>query len=203
MIVEAISAGVAYGGRTVLSGVDVTVEPGEQWALTGRSGSGKTTLLLMLAGLLVPSTGVVQLGLDRHEIVYVPQAPSLIPELTALQNASLGLRVRGVPPAEALDRAQRQLRALGLGDADDSLPDELSGGMQQRVALARALAVEPRLLLADEPTGALDSSTGQRVLDALRSEVARTSAALVVATHDPALAALFERQLVLDQELVR
>ncbi|MDX6245917.1 MAG: putative transport system ATP-binding protein [Frankiales bacterium] len=203
MIVEAISAGVAYGGRTVLSGVDVTVEPGEQWALTGRSGSGKTTLLLMLAGLLVPSTGVVQLGLDRHEIVYVPQAPSLIPELTALQNASLGLRVRGVPPAEALDRAQRQLRALGLDDADDSLPDELSGGMQQRVALARALAVEPRLLLADEPTGALDSSTGQRVLDALRSEVARTSAALVVATHDPALAALFERQLVLDQELVR
>ncbi|MDX6206015.1 MAG: putative transport system ATP-binding protein [Frankiales bacterium] len=203
MIVEAISAGVAYGGRTVLSGVDVTVEPGEQWALTGRSGSGKTSLLLMLAGLLVPSTGVVQLGLDRHEIVYVPQAPSLIPELTALQNASLGLRVRGVPPAEALDRAQRQLRALGLDDADDSLPDELSGGMQQRVALARALAVEPRLLLADEPTGALDSSTGQRVLDALRSEVARTSAALVVATHDPALAALFERQLVLDQELVR
>jgi ABC-type lipoprotein export system ATPase subunit len=203
VIVEASSAGVAYGGRRVLGRVDLTVEAGEQWALTGRSGSGKTTLLLLLAGLLAPSTGRVHIRLDRHEIVYVPQAPSLIPELTGLQNASLGLRVRGVPPAEALDRARLQLRAVGLDDADDSLPDELSGGMQQRVALARALAVGPRLLLADEPTGALDSRTGQLVLDALRSEVARTSAALVVATHDPSVAALFERQLVLDQELVR
>jgi ABC-type lipoprotein export system ATPase subunit len=203
VIVEASAAGVAYGGRSVLGGVDLTVEAGEQWALTGRSGSGKTTLLLLLAGLLAPSTGRVQLWLDRHEIVYVPQAPSLIPELTGLQNASLGLRVRGVPPAEALDRARLQLRAVGLDDADDSLPHELSGGMQQRVALARALAVGPRLLLADEPTGALDSRTGQLVLDVLRSEVARTSAALVVATHDPSVAALFDRQLVLDQELVR
>jgi ABC-type lipoprotein export system ATPase subunit len=203
VIVEASGAGVAYGGRSVLGGVDLTVEAGEQWALTGRSGSGKTTLLLLLAGLLAPSTGRVQLWLDRHEIVYVPQAPSLIPELTGLQNASLGLRVRGVPPAEALDRARLQLRAVGLDDADDSLPHELSGGMQQRVALARALAVGPRLLLADEPTGALDSRTGQLVLDVLRSEVARTSAALVVATHDPSVAALFDRQLVLDQELVR
>jgi ABC-type lipoprotein export system ATPase subunit len=203
VIVEASSAGVAYGGRRVLGGVDLTVEAGEQWALTGRSGSGKTTLLLLLAGLLAPSTGRVHIRLDRHEIVYVPQAPSLMPELTGLQNASLGLRVRGVPPAEALDRARLQLRAVGLDDADDSLPDELSGGMQQRVALARALAVGPRLLLADEPTGALDSRTGQLVLDVLRSEVARTSAALVVATHDPSVAALFDRQLVLDQELVR
>lgn len=203
MIVEASSVTVVYGGRTVISHVDLAVDAGQQWALTGRSGSGKTTLLLLLSGLLAPTDGDVRLWLDRHEIVYVPQAPSLIPELTAVQNASLGLRVRGVRPAEALERARHQLRALGLHTADDSLPYQLSGGMQQRVALARALAVEPRLLLADEPTGALDSHTGERVLDALRAEITRTSAALVVATHDPTVAGAFERQLVLDEELVR
>ncbi len=189
---------VSYGARTVLAGLDLSVDGGEQCALVGRSGSGKTTLLLVLAGLLAPTAGKVDRQVSGDRVVYVPQAPSLVPELTALQNASLGLRVRGVAPAEAQERGSVQLRALGLTGADDALPGELSGGMQQRVALARALAVEPALLLADEPTGALDRATGVRVIDVLCEHAARTGAAVVVATHDPDVATRFPRQIVLD-----
>lgn len=189
---------VRYGSRTVLSDLDLTVSGGQQCALVGRSGSGKTTLLLVLAGLLRPAGGTVTRDVPDDRVVYVPQAPSLIPELTAVQNASSALRVRGVDPVQALERGRDQLRALGLADADDALPSELSGGMQQRVALARALAIEPALLLADEPTGALDRSTGVRVLDVLCEHAARTGAAVVVATHDPEVAARFPRQITLD-----
>lgn len=202
MIVIARDVGVVFSGRVVLEHLTVELEAGAQCALTGRSGSGKTTLLLVLAGLLTPTSGHVELSAATSDVVYVPQAPSLVPELTALQNASLGLRVRGVAPAEAEERGRAQLRALGLDDADDSLPSELSGGMQQRVALARALAIEPVLLLADEPTGALDQATGTRVMDVLREHTARTGATVVVATHDPHVAAGFDRQLVIEQELV-
>ena len=132
-----------------------------RYALTGRSGSGKTTLLLVLAICSRRRPARSNRGSAPTDIVYVPQAPSLVPELSALQNATLGLRIRGVKPAEARDRARARLTQLGVADADDALPAELSGGMQQRVALARALAVEPRLLLADEPTGALDQTTGR------------------------------------------
>ena len=188
---------VSFGDRTVLDGVDVHLEPGEQWALVGRSGSGKTTLLLVLAGLLVPDSGRLTRPAAR-ETVYVPQTPSLMPELTALQNASLGLRVRGIPPLEALARARELLDFLDLRGAEDALPDELSGGMQQRVAVARALVVRPRLLLADEPTGALDQATGRLVMDVITDRVQRTGAGLVVATHDPGVAGRFTRCLALD-----
>ena len=196
---------VAFAGRVVFDGFSLELAQGDLCALTGRSGSGKTTLLLVLAGLLTPTSGVVDLRLQRDEVVYVPQAPSLVPELTAVQNASLGLRVRGVAPGRAEERGREQLRALGLDDADDALPSELSGGMQQRVALARALAVEPRLLLADEPTGALDQATGSRVVDVVIAQAARTAATVVVATHDRQVAARFPRALVISphQELVR
>jgi putative ABC transport system ATP-binding protein len=207
MILSATGLKVAYAGRVVLDGFSVDLAQGDQCALTGRSGSGKTTLLLVLAGLLTPMEGSVDLILEPSDVVYVPQAPSLVPELTAVQNASLGLRVRGVTPSDAEDRGRDQLRALGLDDADDALPSELSGGMQQRVALARALAVQPRLLLADEPTGALDHATGIRVIDVLKEHAARTGATVIVATHDEDVAARFTRQLVItpltDQELVR
>lgn len=203
MIITADELRVAYGTRTVLSGVRLSLEAGEQVSLVGRSGSGKTTLLLVLAGLLQPGGGTVQRGLQPRDVVYVPQAPSLVPELTAVQNASLGLRVRGVPPEQAEERARAQLRLLGLHVADDALPGELSGGMQQRVALARALAVEPALLLADEPTGALDQHTGAVVLAALRTQAGRTGAAVVVATHDRDVAAAFPRTISLDKELAR
>ena len=203
MILSASGLKVAFAGRVVFEDFSIDLEQADQCALTGRSGSGKTTLLLVLAGLLQPSAGRVDLRLRRDDVVYVPQAPSLVPELTAVQNASLGLRVRGVAPGAAQERGRNQLRALGLEDADDALPSELSGGMQQRVALARALAVEPLLLLADEPTGALDQATGRRIVDVLREHAARTSATVVVATHDLLVASCFDRQLVIDKELVR
>jgi ABC-type lipoprotein export system ATPase subunit len=202
MILHADALRVAFAGRVVLDDFSLTLEQSDQCALTGRSGSGKTTLLLVLAGLLTPAAGRLDLRLAPLDVVYVPQAPSLVPELSALQNASLGLRIRGVRPGEALSRAREQLRELGLLDADDALPAELSGGMQQRVALARALAVEPRLILADEPTGALDQATGEQVVAVLQAQAARTGAALIVATHDSQLADRFDRQLALEQELV-
>ncbi|MDT7548768.1 MAG: putative transport system ATP-binding protein [Actinomycetota bacterium] len=196
-IAVATDVWLAYGSRPILSGLDLTIEEGEQLAVTGRSGSGKTTLLLALAGLLPVGNGRVTLRPPRRDVMYVPQAPSLVPELTALENASLGLRIRGTAPAEALAMAADQLAALGLADATDRLPAELSGGMQQRTALARALVTAPELLLVDEPTGALDRQTAQTVMRVLREACAAESTALVVATHDPEVAALFERRLVL------
>ena len=197
MIVSARGIGVTFAGRAVLDGCTVELGEGERCALTGRSGSGKTTLLLVLAGLLKPAVGTFEVRVERTEVVYVPQAPSLVPELTAAQNASLGLRIRGVAPHVAQQRGREQLRALGLDDTDDALPAELSGGMQQRVALARALAVAPRLLLADEPTGALDQATGARTIAVLNDYAIRTGATVVVATHDLQVAAGFPRQLAI------
>jgi ABC-type nitrate/sulfonate/bicarbonate transport system ATPase subunit len=202
VILRAAGLTVAYSGRVVLDGFGLTLDRGEQCALVGRSGSGKTTLLLVLAGLLRPASGQVDLRLPVGDVVYVPQAPSLIPELTAVQNASLGLRIRGVDPEPALEQAREHLRALDLHDLDDALPAELSGGMQQRVALARALAIGPRLLLVDEPTGALDQATGALVVDVIHVQAHRAGAALIVATHDPHVAARFERRLSLGKELV-
>lgn len=198
MIVRGTDLGVSFAGRVILRDLTLELDDGDQCALTGRSGSGKTTLLLVLAGLLEPSIGRVELQLTPRDVVYVPQAPSLIPELSALQNASLGLRLRGVPPKRAELAALDELRALGLPDVEEALPADLSGGMQQRVALARALAVQPRLLLVDEPTGTLDQATGNQVMAVLRAR----AGTLVVATHDPNVAAQFSRQLVLDKELV-
>jgi ABC-type lipoprotein export system ATPase subunit len=197
-VVQARGVGVDHAGRQVLTGLDLTVAAGEQLAISGRSGSGKTTLLLVLAGLLPPSSGQTGTTCTPREVMYVPQAPSLVPELTAEENASLPLRLRGVRPSEALDRARAQLALLELGEATEALPHELSGGMQQRVALARALLSEPRLLLADEPTGALDRRTGTAVVEVLRASMQRTGGALVVATHDPEVAAGFPRRLLLE-----
>jgi putative ABC transport system ATP-binding protein len=206
MILSATGIGVTFAGRAVLNGVSLHLAEGDRCALLGRSGSGKTTLLLVLAGLLEPSAGTLESGLAPADVVYVPQAPSLVAELTAAQNAALGLRIRGVKPELAAERGRQWLRELGLPDADDALPGELSGGMQQRVALARALAVEPRLLLADEPTGALDQATGARTVDVLTAYAARTGATVVVATHDPGVAARFPRTFTIttldDKELV-
>jgi putative ABC transport system ATP-binding protein len=206
MILSATGIGVTFAGRAVLDGVSLELAEGDRCALLGRSGSGKTTLLLVLAGLLEPDAGTLRTGVAPADVVYVPQAPSLVPELTAAQNAALGLRIRGVGPALAEERGRQWLRELGLADADDALPGELSGGMQQRVALARALAVEPRLLLADEPTGALDQATGARTVDVLTGYAARTGATVVAATHDPGVAARFPRTFTItpldDKELV-
>ncbi|MCW2571172.1 MAG: lipoprotein releasing system ATP-binding protein LolD [Frankiales bacterium] len=188
---------VTYGQRRVLDGLDLAIEAADQCAVTGRSGSGKTTLLLLMAGLVRATSGRVTLAVQPHEVVYVPQAASLIPELTARDNAVLGLRFRGVDPGHANELATEVLEKLGLAEALDALPGELSGGMQQRVAIARAVVVAPRLLLADEPTGTLDRRSGEQVLTVLRDLAAQRDTALVVATHDPEIAALFPRQLAL------
>jgi ABC-type lipoprotein export system ATPase subunit len=197
MLSHAEGVVVEYDGRRVLDGVDLTILPGQQFAVTGRSGSGKTTLLLVLAGLLPPTRGTLVLGADARDIVYVPQTPSLINELSAVDNVALALRVRGVSPTESLERAKKVLQRLGVGDALDATPAELSGGMQQRVALARGLAVEPKLLLADEPTGTLDRQNGEHVLAVLRALSEHRGTALVVATHDDDVAAQLPNRLPL------
>lgn len=193
---------VRYSRSVILHDVDLDIATGSHVALTGRSGSGKTTLLLVLAGLLPPSDGAVSwpgLSSDprvrRGQIGMVFQAPSLMPELSALQNVTLPLRLRGATVDESLRAAMRALSTLAAEDLAEALPAQLSGGQQQRVAIARALAGEHRLVLADEPTGALDRAHAREVALALRDGVAATGGALVLATHDPELAAMLDQQL--------
>ena len=195
MLTRAEGVVVEYDSRRVLDGVSLTVSAGLHYAVTGRSGSGKTTLLLVLAGLLTPNRGTVDVDVDPRDVLYVPQVPSLINELSALDNVALALRLRGSSPTQALERASLVLHRLGVGDALDATPAELSGGMQQRVALARGLAVEPRLLLTDEPTGTLDRQNGARVIEELQELSALHGTALIVATHDVEVAAHFANKV--------
>jgi putative ABC transport system ATP-binding protein len=195
---------------TVLDRVSLTIAAGESVAVIGPSGSGKTTLLLLLAGLERPRAGEIRIGgaalarldsdqladLRRDRIGIVFQSFHLIPSLTALGNVSLPLAMAG--RADADERARSMLARVGLGHRDRHYPAQLSGGERQRVAIARALVHEPALVLADEPTGNLDSRTGARVSDTLFDLHARTSTTLVLVTHDEALAARCQRQLHLD-----
>jgi ABC-type lipoprotein export system ATPase subunit len=208
-LVEASGLGVRYGSTEILHGVDLTVGRGAHLAVMGRSGSGKSTLLLVLAGLLTPSSGRVSwpglssdVRVRRGEIGMVFQAPSLMPELTALQNTTLPLRLRGLGVEESRAASLQALEAIGAADFAAALPAQLSGGQQQRVAIARALAGGHRLVLADEPTGALDRARAHQVAVALRDGVTAMGGGLVLATHDPALAEMFDERLtVLDGDL--
>lgn len=184
---------------TALDGVSTQVDEGEFVGIAGPSGSGKSTLLHLLAALDTPSSGRVEIdGIDtaglserarsrlrRERIGIVFQRFHLLPALTAQQNVALPLLERGIGKTERRDRAATLLETVGLGDRLDHRPAELSGGEQQRVAVARALTGEPSLLVADEPTGELDSVSGATVLDLLE-EVAETRA-VVVASHDQAV----------------
>lgn len=188
---------VGYRGVPLIRAASWTVLPGTETALTGRSGSGKTTLLLVLAGLLAPLIGGVRwpgLALDAAtrsgQIGLVFQAPSLLAELTARENVALPLRLRGASRPGAEQAAADALAAVGLAGAAQALPAQLSGGQQQRVAVARVIAGSPRLVLADEPTGALDRDNAAAVLTVLRDSVRESGGALIVATHDEELAAL-------------
>jgi predicted ABC-type transport system involved in lysophospholipase L1 biosynthesis ATPase subunit len=196
VVVSAHDLRIAYGGMTVLDQVDIDIALPDEVVISGRSGSGKTSLLLVLAGLVPPSGGTVEWPmldhdqvLRRAQIAMVFQAPSLIPELTASENVSLPLRLRGHSVDEAMGAAADALGQVGLEDAHGRvLPSEMSGGEQQRVSVARAIATRPQLLLADEPTGALDSATGQAVLDLLL-DLNHAGTTLVVITHDANVAA--------------
>ncbi len=196
----------------VLESVDLTVNPGETLAVTGPSGSGKSTLLGIMAGLERPSAGVLRRdGEDasrwdedrsarwrRSRLGFVFQSFRLVPTLTALENAAMPLELLGVAPAEAEERAAGLLKTLGLGERLDHRPTALSGGEQQRAALARAYAHKPALILADEPTGSLDRATAERVLAALLELNAASGTALVVVTHDPAVAGALGRSVRLE-----
>ena len=171
------------------------IRAGDRIAITGPSGSGKSTLLHLLAGLDEPSSGEIcwpaigEAGALRPgPVAVVFQGPSLLPPLSVLENTALPLLLLGESDATAQHRARRALAILDLEELAEKLPDDLSGGQSQRVAIARALVAEPRLILADEPTSQLDRVNGQHVIDVLLAAAASTGAALVVATHDLAIA---------------
>ncbi len=197
----------------VLKGVDLSVAAGEMVALVAPSGTGKSTLL-HIAGLLEhPDQGEVFIGqvatahlreaertrLRRTEIGFIYQFHHLLPEFSALENVILPQRIAGLAAEEARARAEEILRFLGLGARLEHRPTELSGGEQQRVAIARAVANTPRLLLADEPTGNLDPTTGEHVFATLRALVHQAGIAALVATHNLELAKRMDRRVTLAQ----
>lgn len=210
---------VVFGeGETALRALDgVTLElgHGERLALLGRSGSGKTTLLHVLGGLVEPTAGSVQwhgrelASIDRaargairaHGIAYVFQGANLLPHFTAFENVAFAAQL-APGDAEPSLAASSLLELVGLGGKLDQLPGELSGGEAQRVAIARALAQQPELLLCDEPTGHLDSDTGERVLDLIDAFQPEYGFTLVVATHDADVAARYQREIELEDGIV-
>jgi putative ABC transport system ATP-binding protein len=200
----------AAGPVNILRGVDLDVRENEAVALIGPSGSGKTSLLMLLAGLERATSGSIRLDgrevtamtedelarLRRQSVGIVFQAFHLIPTMTAQENVSVPLELAG--RADATDRAIAALKSVGLGHRLTHLPGQLSGGEQQRVALARAFAPEPRLLLADEPTGNLDHATGEQVMDLLFALRAKAGSTLLLITHDPSLADRCDRLARMD-----
>jgi len=199
--------GSGHGAVHALRDVSFDVAPGEMVALVGRSGSGKTTLLNVVGGLDRPDAGTVTVGgtavtslddaglvrLRRDVVSFVFQTFGLVPVLTAAENVGIPLRLRGLPVADREHRVSLLLELVGLGGHADQRPDELSGGQQQRVAIARALAGSPRLLVADEPTGQLDSETGLAVMALIRGVVEAEGMTAIVSTHDPVMIALADR----------
>jgi putative ABC transport system ATP-binding protein len=181
-----------------LRGVDLDVFPGEMTLLVGPSGCGKTTLISLIAGLLEPTAGEVSvLGEDLahmsgrrkvnfrgKNIGFVFQQYNLLPALTAAENAAVPLVIAGLPKHAAVQKATAVLEALDMGKRAHSMPAQLSGGQQQRVAIARALVHEPRLLVCDEPTAALDGHAGQTVMQLLRRVAVQPGRAVIVVTHD-------------------
>lgn len=192
------------GRITVLRDVDCEIVSGARIALVGPSGSGKSTLLHILGGLDKPTRGTVEWpGLGSFEelrprwIGFVFQTPSLFPALTAVQNVELPLILDGKAPMDKTT-AMSLLDSFGLAEVADKLPEELSGGQAQRVAMARALAIGPKLILADEPTGQLDSVTAQLFFDVILKRLEDTDVALVIATHDEAVAARMATRWTMD-----
>ncbi len=216
-LIEAVGLRRCYGETVALTGVDLEVERGQFVALVGTSGSGKSTLLQLLGCLDRPDAGVLRIdgrevaGLDdtalarlrNRTIGFVFQSFHLLPRLRSDENVALPLRYAGVPRKERLRRARALLERVGLGHRVEHRPSELSGGQRQRVAIARALIADPPLLLADEPTGNLDSRSGASILELFR-ELHREGRTIVMVTHDPGVAACADRRIHLeDGKIVR
>ena len=208
-LLQVNAVGKRYGDRRVLDAVSFTVARGERIALTGPSGSGKTTLLNCLGGVDRPDEGNIVLQgesigeldsnalarLRRQRICTVFQFFHLLPTLTVRENIELPLQLLQVPAAERTTRVQSFVERVGLVARADALPGQLSGGEQQRVAIARALVHRPSLILADEPTGNLDSANGANILALLRELTGETGTALVLVTHSEEAAAICHRRI--------
>jgi putative ABC transport system ATP-binding protein len=210
-LLEARQIEKAFGRTHALRGVSLAIERGETVAITGPSGSGKSTLLHCLSGIMSPETGEVHYAgrriddldetartrLRREEFGIVFQFDRLVPELTAVENVALPLLFAGRGRDEATTVARGRLEEAAALDVADSRPAELSGGQLQRVSIARALVTGPKVIFADEPTGALDSVAGERVLSLLMAAARTNGATVVIVTHDNQVAAHADREIVL------
>lgn len=215
IVVRDVCKSYERGGELlqVLDGVDMDVPSGQFLALTGPSGSGKSTILNFLGGLALPDSGSVTIGseeltdMDRGELAdwrstsvgFIFQSFNLIPVLTALENVELPLLLQPLSKSERRAQAQYALELVGLADRMKHRPKELSGGQEQRVAIARAIASDPALILADEPTGDLDRSSADQVLDILQRLARESKKTVVMVTHDPLAASHADRELHLDK----
>ncbi|MFF7179461.1 ATP-binding cassette domain-containing protein [Streptomyces sp. NPDC008121] len=207
----------AYGPTPALSGADFAVRAGEVVAVMGPSGSGKSTLLHCLAGIVRPDAGTItydgrdltalsdgaRSALRRTDFGFVFQFGQLVPELTCVENVALPLRLGGERRKAAEARAREWLARLEVDDVAGKRPGEISGGQGQRVAVARSLVTAPRVLFADEPTGALDSLNGERVMHLLTDAARDTGAAVVLVTHEARVAAYSDREVVVRDGSVR
>ncbi len=200
--------GKRFGARLVFGAVSLRLEPGEYVAIVGESGAGKSTLLNIIAGLEPPDSGEIlfeevnlnnlnddaRTVLRREKFGFVFQAFHVLPHLTVEQNVGLPLLLRSFNPGEIKSKTFKIISAVGLGGRENSMPRELSGGELQRVAIARALVGEPKLVLADEPTGNLDQENARQVLALLREQVKQHGAAGILVTHSEAAAATCDRR---------
>lgn len=215
-IMSARGLHLSYGPTHALRGVDIDIAAGEILAVMGPSGSGKSSLLHVLAGVLLPDAGSVHFGghdltrcdedersrLRLTEFGFIFQFGQLLPDLTAVDNVAVPLLLTGMKRSRASKIARARLEELGLHAEADKLPSAMSGGQAQRVAVARALALNPKIIFADEPTGSLDSLSAENTMEVLVSTARRAGATVVIITHDPRTAAYADREVIVRDGLI-